>query len=221
MSVLGTSDGDVRGGHSGIFEPPAGQVCGGFGHGAIQCRYFLRGYVSHRPEIKIGGFGTLNNCLSDLRKVYKMQTILLYISLCFQYQLGLPIKIEIGLIGKIILKIPWSSLFSQPIVICIEVQSNTYMHKFLCKALYIEIEIAHMDIFVSFKDIYAVAVPALSGPYDPEIQKRLIRAEKRKILEDLKEDEIFRAGNQISFSFQSDIISYLNVSLDTSFFIAI
>lgn len=45
------------------------------------------------------------------------------------------------------------------------------------------------------KDVYAVAVPALSGPYDPEIQKRLIRAEKKKILEDLKEDEIFRAGN--------------------------
>lgn len=46
-----------------------------------------------------------------------------------------------------------------------------------------------------FKDVYAVAVPALSGAYDPEIQKRLIRAEKKKILEDLKEDEIFRAGN--------------------------
>lgn len=45
------------------------------------------------------------------------------------------------------------------------------------------------------KDVYAVAVPALSSPYDPEIQKRLIRAEKKKILEDLKEDEIFRAGN--------------------------
>jgi len=45
------------------------------------------------------------------------------------------------------------------------------------------------------KDVYAVAIPALSGPYDPEIQKRLIRAEKKKILDDLKQDEIFKAGN--------------------------
>ncbi|XP_077263954.1 intermembrane lipid transfer protein VPS13A isoform X2 [Temnothorax americanus] len=93
-----------------------------------------------------------DTCLTDLK--LKPEAL---------YQLGLPIRVEIGLIGKIILKIPWSGLFSQPIVICIE-------------------------------DVYAVAVPALSGPYDPEIQKRLIRAEKKKILEDLKEDEIFRAG---------------------------
>lgn len=50
-------------------------------------------------------------------------------------------------------------------------------------------------LFYLLKDVYAVAVPALSGPYDPEIQKRLMRAEKKKILEDLKEVEIFRAGN--------------------------
>lgn len=56
------------------------------------------------------------------------------------------------------------------------------------------IEIMNMNVRL-LKDVYAVAVPALSGPYDPEIQKRLIRAEKKKILEDLKEDEIFRAGN--------------------------
>lgn len=66
---------------------------------------------------------------------------------------------------------------------------------------------SRMEIFISFKDIYAVAVPALSGPYDPEIQKRLIRAEKKKILEDLKEDEIFRAGNELSLC-QGDITCY-------------
>ncbi|XP_025991463.1 vacuolar protein sorting-associated protein 13A isoform X2 [Solenopsis invicta] len=93
-----------------------------------------------------------DTCLTDLK--LKPEAL---------YQLGLPIRVEIGLIGKIILKIPWSGLFSQPIVICIE-------------------------------DVYAVAVPALSGPYDPEIQKRLIRAEKKKILEDLRDNEIFRAG---------------------------
>jgi len=47
--------------------------------------------------------------------------------LYLQYQLGLPIRVEIGLIGKIILKIPWSGLFSQPIVICIEVLNNLYI----------------------------------------------------------------------------------------------
>lgn len=38
-----------------------------------------------------------------------------------QYQLGLPIRIEIGIIGKVSLKIPWAGLFSQPIILCIEV----------------------------------------------------------------------------------------------------
>lgn len=45
------------------------------------------------------------------------------------------------------------------------------------------------------KDVYVVAVPAAYGPYDAEVQKKLLRAEKRKILEDLKEDEVFKAGD--------------------------
>lgn len=40
-----------------------------------------------------------------------------------------------------------------------------------------------------------MAVPATYGPYDAEVQKKLIRAEKKKILEDLKEDEAFKTGN--------------------------
>nr|XP_012154530.1 PREDICTED: vacuolar protein sorting-associated protein 13C isoform X3 [Megachile rotundata] len=87
-----------------------------------------------------------DTCLTDLK--LKPEAL---------YQLGLPIKVEVGLIGKIILKIPWAGLFSQPIVLCLE-------------------------------DIYIVAVPATYGPYDAEIQKKLTRAEKKKILEDLKED---------------------------------
>ncbi|CAK9815547.1 Intermembrane lipid transfer protein VPS13C [Anthophora plagiata] len=92
-----------------------------------------------------------DTCLTDLK--LKPEAL---------YQLGLPIRVEVGLIGKIILKIPWSGLFSQPIILCIE-------------------------------DIYIVAVPAAYGPYDVEVQKKLIRAEKRKILEDLKEHEISTA----------------------------
>ncbi|KAK9294042.1 hypothetical protein QLX08_011233 [Tetragonisca angustula] len=92
-----------------------------------------------------------DTCLTDLK--LKPEAL---------YQLGLPIKVEVGLIGRIVLKIPWSGLFSQPIILCIE-------------------------------DVYVVAVPAAYGPYDAEVQKKLLRAEKRKILEDLKEDEAFKA----------------------------
>lgn len=62
--------------------------------------------------------------------------VYILVHLCFQYQLGLPIRVEIGLIGKIILKIPWSGLFSQPIVICIEVPIER-----LCRT--IEILVCH------------------------------------------------------------------------------
>ncbi|KOX79049.1 Vacuolar protein sorting-associated protein 13C [Melipona quadrifasciata] len=92
-----------------------------------------------------------DTCLTDLK--LKPEAL---------YQLGLPIKVEVGLIGRIVLKIPWSGLFSQPIILCIE-------------------------------DVYVAAVPAAYGPYDAEVQKKLLRAEKRKILEDLKEDEAFKA----------------------------
>ena len=39
-----------------------------------------------------------------------------------QYQLGLPIRVEIGIIGKVSLKIPWTGLFTQPIILAIEVE---------------------------------------------------------------------------------------------------
>ncbi|XP_076375159.1 intermembrane lipid transfer protein VPS13A isoform X2 [Megalopta genalis] len=92
-----------------------------------------------------------DTCLTDLK--LKPEAL---------YQLGLPIRVEVGLIGKIVLKIPWSGLFSQPIILSIE-------------------------------DVYIVAVPAAYGTYDAEVQKKLIRAEKKKILEDLREDEVHKA----------------------------
>ncbi|XP_028982314.1 vacuolar protein sorting-associated protein 13A [Diachasma alloeum] len=79
------------------------------------------------------------------------------------YQLGLPIRIEIGIVGKVSLKIPWAGLFSQPIILNIE-------------------------------DIYIVAVPAMSGNYDEVVQKRLMRATKRKLLEDLEGDSLLHSG---------------------------
>lgn len=45
-----------------------------------------------------------------------------------------------------------------------------------------------------FQDIYIIAVPALGDQYDPEIEKRLMRAAKKKILEDLDEDYFLGYG---------------------------
>ena len=45
------------------------------------------------------------------------------------------------------------------------------------------------------QDIYIVAVPATSGRYDPEIQKRLIRAAKKKVLEDLEAEGLLGPGS--------------------------
>ncbi|XP_078045899.1 intermembrane lipid transfer protein VPS13A isoform X2 [Augochlora pura] len=92
-----------------------------------------------------------DTCLTDLK--LKPEAL---------YQLGLPIRVEVGLIGKIVLKIPWFGLFSQPIILCIE-------------------------------DVYIVAVPAAYGTYDAEVQKKLTRADKKKTLEDLKEDDVHKA----------------------------
>ncbi|XP_066588204.1 intermembrane lipid transfer protein VPS13A-like isoform X2 [Prorops nasuta] len=101
------------------------------------------------------------------------------------YQLGLPIRVEVGLIGKIILKIPWSGLFSQPIVLCIE-------------------------------DVYVLAVPAMSGSYNAELQKRLIRAEKKKILEDLDEEGLLKAGipPELFDSLVSSIIRNFQITIN-------
>ncbi|KAK2588797.1 hypothetical protein KPH14_001672 [Odynerus spinipes] len=106
-------------------------------------------------QFNIGIFSG-DTCLTDLK--LKPEAL---------YQLGLPIRVEAGLIGKIILKIPWTGLLSQPVVIYIE-------------------------------DIFIVAVPMLYGPYNMELQKKLLRAEKKKILEDL-EDETFTTGLPLNF----------------------
>ncbi|XP_053983322.1 intermembrane lipid transfer protein VPS13C-like [Hylaeus volcanicus] len=112
---------------------------------------FLGKYVEDldTEQFNVGIFSG-DTCLTDLK--LKPEAL---------YQLGLPIRVDVGLVGKIVLKIPWSGLFSQPIVLCIE-------------------------------DVYIVAVPAAYGTYNAEIQKKLMRAEKKKILEDLKEDEGYR-----------------------------
>ncbi|XP_014604811.1 PREDICTED: vacuolar protein sorting-associated protein 13C-like [Polistes canadensis] len=119
---------------------------------------FLGRYVEDldTERFNIGIFSG-DTCLTDLK--LKPEAL---------YQLGLPIRVEAGLIGKIILKIPWTGLLSQPVVIHVE-------------------------------DIFIVAVPILYGQYNMELQKKLLRAEKKKILEDLEDDKAFTAGLPLNF----------------------
>lgn len=74
-----------------------------------------------KPEALVSKFP-----FHTLYKVTKQGAKATYATSGSQYQLGLPIKVEVGLIGRIVLKIPWSGLFSQPIILCIEVKDKQY-----------------------------------------------------------------------------------------------
>ncbi|KAG1650405.1 Vacuolar protein sorting-associated protein 13C [Nymphon striatum] len=70
------------------------------------------------------------------------------------YELNLPIEVKAGTIGKISLDIPWTSLYSEPVIVNVE-------------------------------DVFLLAGPITDRDYDPELERLLLRAEKRKKLEDL------------------------------------
>lgn len=76
-----------------------------------------------------------------------------------QYELNLPIEVIAGTISKIWLQIPWTSLWSQPVVINIE-------------------------------DVHIIAGPIVTygNKYDEEKNKRLLRAFKRKAIQDLNDE---------------------------------
>ncbi|KAJ0183073.1 hypothetical protein K1T71_001049 [Dendrolimus kikuchii] len=85
------------------------------------------------------------------------------------YELDLPIDVKIGTIGRINLQIPWSNLYSQPVVFNIE-------------------------------DVLVLVGPAISNSYfDPERERRLTRAAKRKILQDLEAESEILKGPQNFF----------------------
>ncbi|XP_049872672.1 intermembrane lipid transfer protein VPS13A-like isoform X2 [Pectinophora gossypiella] len=85
------------------------------------------------------------------------------------YELDLPIDVKIGTIGRVNLQIPWSGLYTQPVVIHIE-------------------------------DVLVLVGPAISNSYfDPEREKRLSRAAKRKILQDLEAESEILKGPQNFF----------------------
>ncbi|XP_059052964.1 intermembrane lipid transfer protein VPS13A-like [Achroia grisella] len=85
------------------------------------------------------------------------------------YELDLPIDVKIGTIGSINLQIPWAGLYTQPVVVQIE-------------------------------DVLILVGPAISNSYfDPEREKRLTRAAKRKILQDLEAESEILKGPQNFF----------------------
>ncbi|XP_026736347.1 vacuolar protein sorting-associated protein 13A-like [Trichoplusia ni] len=85
------------------------------------------------------------------------------------YELDLPIDVKIGTIGRIGLQIPWAGLYTQPVVVHIE-------------------------------DVLVLVGPAISNSYfDPEREKRLTRAAKRKILQDLEAESDVLKGPQNFF----------------------
>ncbi|XP_041980096.1 vacuolar protein sorting-associated protein 13A-like isoform X3 [Aricia agestis] len=85
------------------------------------------------------------------------------------YELDLPIDVKIGTIGKVNLQIPWAGLYTQPVVMHIE-------------------------------DVLILVGPAISNSYfDPEREKRLTRAAKRKILQDLEAESESLKGPQNFF----------------------
>ncbi|KAI8421410.1 hypothetical protein MSG28_009485 [Choristoneura fumiferana] len=85
------------------------------------------------------------------------------------YELDLPIDVKIGTIGRINLQIPWTGLYTQPVIVNIE-------------------------------DVLVLVGPAISNSYfDPEREKRLTRAAKRKILQDLEAESEILKGPQNFF----------------------
>ncbi|XP_047508917.1 vacuolar protein sorting-associated protein 13A-like isoform X2 [Pieris napi] len=98
------------------------------------------------------------------------------------YELDLPIDVKIGTIGKINLQIPWSGLYTQPVVVHIE-------------------------------DVLILVGPAISNSYfDPEREKRLTRAAKRKILQDLEaESEILKGPQNFFENLFTAIVNNLQI----------
>lgn len=100
----------------------------------------------------------------------------------FQYELDLPIDVKIGTIGKINLQIPWSGLYTQPVLVHIE-------------------------------DVLILVGPAISNSnFDPERERRLTRAAKRKILQDLEaESEILKGPQNFFGSLFTAIVNNLQI----------
>lgn len=101
-----------------------------------------------------------------------------------QYELKLPIKVKVGTIGKIWLKIPWNYLWNDPIIVNIE-------------------------------DIHIIAEPIVSfDEYNPETDKRLTRALKKKLLSELETEREFIGGPKLfPEHLLTNIINHLQLNI--------
>lgn len=103
----------------------------------------------------------------------------------FQYELNLPIEVKSGTIGKIWLQIPWISLWKQPIVVNIE------------------------DILIVFGPIVN------NESFDEENNKRLLRAAKKKILEDLRKNgQLFGGVSELTEHLISNLLNYVQLNIN-------
>ncbi|KOB66510.1 putative vacuolar protein sorting-associated protein, partial [Operophtera brumata] len=98
------------------------------------------------------------------------------------YELDLPIDVKIGTIGRISFQIPWTGLYTQPVIVNIE-------------------------------DVLLLVGPAISNSYfDPERERRLTRAAKRKILQDLEaESEILKGPQNFFESLFTAIVNNIQI----------
>ncbi|XP_034828930.1 intermembrane lipid transfer protein VPS13A-like isoform X1 [Maniola hyperantus] len=98
------------------------------------------------------------------------------------YELDLPIDVKIGTIGKINLQIPWAGLYTQPVLVHIE-------------------------------DVLILVGPAISNSnFDPERERRLTRAAKRKILQDLEaESEVLKGPQNFFGNLFTAIVNNLQI----------
>jgi hypothetical protein len=56
---------------------------------------------------------------------------------------------------------------------------------------------------IMFQDVYVITGPIVDRPYDPEKEKRLNRAAKKKKLEDLEGESLLGTGLFITFSYRN------------------
>ncbi|XP_050533944.1 intermembrane lipid transfer protein VPS13A-like isoform X2 [Daktulosphaira vitifoliae] len=76
------------------------------------------------------------------------------------YELGLPIEVKAGSVGKFNVNIPWNGLSNQPIIVKIE-------------------------------EIFILAGQVIDREWNTELEKRLLRAAKKKILDNIESTSIF------------------------------
>ncbi|KAL1509464.1 hypothetical protein ABEB36_004192 [Hypothenemus hampei] len=101
------------------------------------------------------------------------------------YELNLPIEVKVGTIGKIEVQIPWTALWNRPIV-------------------------------VNITDVHMIVVPIVNNvPFEPEKNKRILRAFKKRALELLEQNGGILGGpSSFAEHLVSNILSFIEVNIE-------